>query len=615
MPYFITDKAADCSGWATIKDDGEVIGCHQTKAEAIAQMVAVSIAEDMEPGGERVLPENYRPALALDVPDGRACGNCFFYDETNIQGDKAYCTRWDDYVNGAYYCNAWQPDVENDDDDFNDDNDVDNRQVRAPAPPSDQITGSDTNEPGSAAGGGGDIEVSEATRTALENKVTAHNDAMSAADRPSWTRARVGTLLAVYRRGSGAYSTSHRPGVSRAAWSMARVNAFLYLLRVGRPQNSAYITDNDLLPADHPRSTKRTAPAIVETRATPPNYMQEAAARGLELRREGFAGDGVTDATVREAREMADGNISDDKIIRAFAWSQRHAVDLRAPKNNDPNHPDWPGAGAVAHYLWGINPLNPQPAIRFLERESNRLQGRTTMSDLEIRTIDTEPLELRAAATGDGMTFTGYAAKYDSPSLPLPFVERIAPGAFTRSLKSRNDIKMFVNHSDLHVLASTRAKTLRLEDRPDGLFVEADLPDVTYANDLRVLIERGDVSTMSFGFSTVRDSWSDNGAERILNEVRLHEVSVVTSTAAYPATTASVRNLRLIARRTATDFDALTDAIAALELGELSDDQASLLRTVVDSAAGKLEEVPAEANVPMGILINKLDLIAKQLNI
>jgi HK97 family phage prohead protease len=614
MPYFITDKAEGCSGWATIKDDGEVIGCHQTKADAIAQMVAVSIAEDMEPGGERVLPDNYRPALALDVPDGRACGNCFFYDETNIQGDKAYCTRWDDYVNGAYYCNAWQPD-QDDDNDSDDDNDVDDSEVRAPAPPSDQITGSDTNEPGSAAGGGGDIEVSEATRTALENKVTAHNDAMTAADRPSWTRARVGTLLAVYRRGSGAYSTSHRPGVSRAAWSMARVNAFLYLLRVGRPQNSAYITDNDLLPEDHPRSTRRTAPTIVETRATPPNYMQDAAARGLELRREGFAGDGVTDQTVREAREMADGNISDDKIIRAFAWSQRHAVDLRAPKNNDPDHPDWPGAGAVAHYLWGINPLNPQPAIRFLERESNRLQGRTTMSDLEIRTIDTEPLELRAAANGDGMTFMGYAARYDSPSLPLPFTERIAPGAFTRSLKSRNDIKMFVNHSDLHVLASTRAKTLRLEDRPDGLFVEADLPDVTYANDLRVLIERGDVSTMSFGFSTVRDSWSDNGAERTLNEVRLHEVSVVTSTAAYPATTASVRNLRLIARRTSTDFDALTDAIAALELGELSDDQASLLRTVVDSAAGKLDEVPAEANVPMGILMNKLDLIAKQLNI
>ena len=474
MPYFITDQSADCSGWATIKDDGEVLGCHESKADAIAQMVALSIAEDIEPGGERALPENYRPALALDVPDGRACGNCFFYDESNVQGDKAFCTRWDEYVNGAYYCNAWQPDDNDNDDDIR---------------------------------------------------------------------------------------------------------------------------------------------AIIETRATPPNYMQSAAARGLELRREGFGGDGVTDKTVREAREMADGNISDDKIIRAFAWSQRHAVDLRAPKNKDPDHPDWPGAGAVAHYLWGINPLNPQPAIRFLERESNRLQGRTTMSDLEIRTIDTEPLELRAAANGDGMTFMGYAARYDSPSLPLPFTERIAPGAFTRSLKSRNDIKMFVNHSDLHVLASTRSKTLRLEDRADGLFVEADLPDVTYANDLRVLIQNGTVNTMSFGFSTVRDSWSDDGSERTLKEVRIHEVSVVTSTAAYPATTASVRNLRLIAHRTSTDFDALTDAIAALELGELSDDQASLLRTVVDSAAGKLEEIPVDPTVPMSILVNKLDLIAKQLNI
>lgn len=237
------------------------------------------------------------------------------------------------------------------------------------------------------------------------------------------------------------------------------------------------------------------------------------------------------------------------------------------------------------------------------------------MTDLEIRTIDTEPFELRVAESGNGMQFSGYAARYDSPSLPLPFVERIAPGAFTRTLKSRNDIKMFVNHSDLHVLASTRSKTLRLDDRTDGLFVEADLPDVTYANDLRVLIERGDVSTMSFGFSTVRDSWSDDGAERTLNEVRLHEVSVVTSTAAYPATTASVRNLRLIARRTATDFDALTDAIAALELGELSDDQASLLRTVVDSAAGKLDQTPIDPTVPVSILAHKLDLIAKQLNI
>jgi len=53
MPYYISDTNPDCGGWAVEKEDGEVIGCHTTKQAAIDQMVAVSIAEDMEPGGER----------------------------------------------------------------------------------------------------------------------------------------------------------------------------------------------------------------------------------------------------------------------------------------------------------------------------------------------------------------------------------------------------------------------------------------------------------------------------------------------------------------------------------------------------------------------------------
>jgi uncharacterized protein len=109
MPYFITDQSEQCSGWAVVKQDGEVMGCHTTKQDAISQMVAISQAEGIEPGGERALPDNYRPALAEDVPEGRACGNCVFYNEDDVQGDKAWCERWDDYVSGAYYCNAWQP--------------------------------------------------------------------------------------------------------------------------------------------------------------------------------------------------------------------------------------------------------------------------------------------------------------------------------------------------------------------------------------------------------------------------------------------------------------------------------------------------------------------------
>lgn len=56
MPYFISNKQADCEGWATVKEESDgsytTIGCHSNKQDAIDQMVAVSIAENMEPGGE-----------------------------------------------------------------------------------------------------------------------------------------------------------------------------------------------------------------------------------------------------------------------------------------------------------------------------------------------------------------------------------------------------------------------------------------------------------------------------------------------------------------------------------------------------------------------------------
>jgi HK97 family phage prohead protease len=53
MPYFVTDTNPDCEGWAVEKEDGEVVGCHRTRQEAIDQMVAISLAEDIPVGGER----------------------------------------------------------------------------------------------------------------------------------------------------------------------------------------------------------------------------------------------------------------------------------------------------------------------------------------------------------------------------------------------------------------------------------------------------------------------------------------------------------------------------------------------------------------------------------
>tara|TARA_R100001460_G_scaffold75038_1_gene116156 strand:- start:6507 stop:8069 length:1563 start_codon:yes stop_codon:yes gene_type:complete len=70
--------------------------------------------------------------------------------------------------------------------------------------------------------------------------------------------ANVGALKSVFQRGLGAFNKSHSPKVKSARqWAMARVNAFLYLLKNGRPQNAKYTTDYDLLPAKHPKSSKK----------------------------------------------------------------------------------------------------------------------------------------------------------------------------------------------------------------------------------------------------------------------------------------------------------------------------------------------------------------------
>jgi hypothetical protein len=83
-----------------------------------------------------------------------------------------------------------------------------------------------------------------------------------------------------------------------------------------------------------------------------PDYVSEAAKRGLAWHAEGKSGDGVTDQTIREARDMVEGSISEDKLRRMGPWFQRHRGDMDAPKNN-PDNEDFPGAGAVAWALWG----------------------------------------------------------------------------------------------------------------------------------------------------------------------------------------------------------------------------------------------------------------------
>jgi starvation-inducible DNA-binding protein len=124
------------------------------------------------------------------------------------------------------------------------------------APKKDRIYGSKRNKPGSASGSK-KIVFSARTEGSLRKKVEEHNKNAKAG-----RKATLPMLKAVYRRGSGAFSSSHRPGMTRDGWAMARVNAFLKLLRSGSPSNPNYKQDNDLLPKAHPKSSKGEASLI-----------------------------------------------------------------------------------------------------------------------------------------------------------------------------------------------------------------------------------------------------------------------------------------------------------------------------------------------------------------
>jgi HK97 family phage prohead protease len=641
MPYFITDQQADCDGWATVKEeDGALltIGCHASKQEAIDQMVAVSLAEDMQPGGERDL--NGPAAIVVDI-DGTLIAD----NGDPIQNVVAF--------------------------------------VR-------EYTGA--------------VLIVTARREARRDETIAQLDAIGVdyellqmrGDRTPEVVYKAAVIKNLFANYNVELAIDNNADV-RAEYARIGVNV---------------LAPSGVDPQELPQMLQRAVDLSL------PDYIMEAAARGLEYHAAGLSGDGVVDRTIREARLMADGQVSEDKVIRTNAWAARHLIDLEVDNNHDPEAEGFPGAGAVAFYLWGIDPLDPQPAIDWFQRKASDVKNEAraigdTYSDrqvamiedlmdiadeygewdqsslgngahyapgadnpfrasglmcqnchfyqasenpdepgacelvagviepeaicklwvipeqkivepnrsldnlrhmtdkgVEIRRITVNEFEIRDGA-GDGMHFSGYAAVFNSPSEPLPFIERIAPGAFANSLSSRNEIKMFVNHDTTRVLASKRAGTLRLSEDAHGLRVEADLPPTTDGKDLAILMQRGDVDSMSFGFSVPAggDSWSNDGSTRQLNEVRLHEVSIVTAFPAYTATSAGVRSLDNLAAATGADIGLLDAAITKLEAGETLDEDAAML---IDSVVQKLRAdttIGDEAKASLDMKRKQLDLL------
>jgi HK97 family phage prohead protease len=309
-----------------------------------------------------------------------------------------------------------------------------------------------------------------------------------------------------------------------------------------------------------------------------PQFIRDNAQRGLDYLAEGFGGDGLTDATKREAREMADGNISDNKVRKMAPWFARHKADGQAPKNSDSSDPEYPGAGLVAWLLWGGNSNFDDAAQDWAQRQIDKLdnetnKARSKMKKTERRTFTVRNIETRQADDGT-MRMAGYAAVFNEPSVPLPFIEKIAPGAFRKTLSETPDVRLLVNHEGLP-MARTKNGTMRLYEDEKGLYFEAELANTQEARDLYTLVSRGDVDQMSFAFRVIRQKWNDDRTERSLTEVSLADgdVSIVTYPA-YPATSVEAR-------------EAIKRAIAQIKEGrEVSGD--SLL--VLESIFGDLTE-------------------------
>lgn len=254
----------------------------------------------------------------------------------------------------------------------------------------------------------------------------------------------------------------------------------------------------------------------------------------------------------------------------------------------------------------GITAIHPNevPTVRHEPIEASaeidtKLNRNTSPKGEQVKQIETRvnATEFEIREEEDGMTFTGYAAIFDSPSEPLPFIERIQRGAFRKTLRSRNDIKFLWNHDAGEILGSTRAKTLKLYEDERGLRVEGTLPNTTRGRDVAELLRRGDVDSMSFGFSVPSggDSWSSDGSERTLKFVRLHEVSLV-AWPAYTSTagTVAVRGLAQVAARNNIDASALADALMKVEDGQaITNDEKEMLSRVISDLA-PTEEPEAE---------------------
>lgn len=194
----------------------------------------------------------------------------------------------------------------------------------------------------------------------------------------------------------------------------------------------------------------------------------------------------------------------------------------------------------------------------------------TKPNRLCLRAVDFTPTgdTERGAEDNDGRTMEGYAAVFDTPteinSWEGKFSERIAPGAFRKTIRERKPVLQFDHGKDARTGSIPIGAFKEIREDGEGLFVSARLFDNPVVEPIRQAIEGGALSGMSFRFRVVRDEWRDNAdkvvrgdeledllwdrdsdrgpLKRTIKEVELFEAGPVVFPA-YPETSVGVRSI------------------------------------------------------------------------
>lgn len=335
-----------------------------------------------------------------------------------------------------------------------------------------------------------------------------------------------------------------------------------------------------------------------------PDYIRNAAARGLSFVEDGRAGDGLQAQTISEARELAAGRADTDKVIRMAAWIRRHRGDWEGvPQNEDSDNDDFPGPGAVAGFLWGVETTDRDATDRVLSWADALIAAEDReiidMKEKEVRSLPIGEYRLAEADADGQRTFTGYAAIWNSASAGLPFEERIAPSAFKRSLArasaGQKIISFLFGHDETRALATTASGRLQLTEDETGLRVEAKLDpaDPDAAKVISMLTHESAAAGMSFGFQKVQDAWDGN--QRTIKEANLFEVSILAAggqTPAYPATLGLTAIRQVTAPKIGVEAEALMATLEAVKAGrELSTEEVAVIDAVRSKLAPKQEKV------------------------